>query len=119
MSDVIEWVLEMDFIGDDRDAMSALIREMSAATKADEPGALVYEYYATDDGTTVTVVERYADSAAAMVHLGNFGEKFAERFLSIFSPRRLVVYGPASEELRGALAGMGAEHLGYLTGFNR
>ena len=67
----------------------------------------------------VTVVERYSDSAAALVHLGNFGEKFADRFFAAFTPKRLVVYGPASDELRGALAGLGAEHLGYLIGFNR
>ncbi len=119
MSDIIEWVLEMEFTGGDRDAMSALIAEMGAATKANEPGTLVYEYYGSEDGLLITILERYADSAAAMVHLGNFGEKFADRFLSVFSPKRLTVYGPASEELRAALAGPGAEHHGYLTGFNR
>ena len=118
MSDIIEWVLELEVTGD-RDAMTPLIEEMSAATKADEPGALVYEYYGSEDGALVTILERYADSAAAMVHLGNFGEKFAERFFATFSGKRLTVFGPASEELRGALAGLGAEHMGYLTGFNR
>ena len=32
MSDIIEWVLELEVTGD-RDAMASLIEEMSAATK--------------------------------------------------------------------------------------
>ena len=37
----------------------------------------------SEAGQTCTVLERYADSAAAMVHMGNFGEKFAPRFLAL------------------------------------
>ena len=119
MSDCIEWLLELDIAEGKLDDLKALAEEMVAATRADEPGALVYEYYIDPDGTRCNVVERYADSAAAMVHLGNFGAKFADRFLAILTPVRFQVHGPASDELRAALSGFGAVHLDQIAGFAR
>jgi hypothetical protein len=54
-----------------------------------------------------------------MVHLGNFGSKFADRFLACFEPTSLSVYGEPSAEARAALDGLGAAYLGWLGGFNR
>ena len=119
MSDIIEWVLEMQVQQGQADDMQALLDEMVAATHADEPGALTYEYYLSNDGETCTVLERYADNAAVLTHLENFGSKFAGRFLTIFAPQRFTVYGPANEEVRAALAGFGAVHLGRIAGFHR
>lgn len=119
MSDTIEWVLELKLADGKREAVQALIEEMSAATMADEPGAQVYEYYLSEDGGTVTVLERYADSAAAMVHMTNFGEKFAPRFLAMLTPVSFRVFGPASDELREALAAVGASHHAQIAGFAR
>lgn len=119
MSDVIHWVLELEVQEGQLDAFKALVGEMADATKADEPGALIYEWFISDDEKSVHISERYADSAAAMVHLGNFGAKFAERFLAALAPIRLMVYGTPSEELRQALAGLGAMHMSQIGGFAR
>lgn len=43
-----------------------------------------------------------------MLHLGNFGEKFVDRFLGMLEPIRLMVYGNPSEEAAVALGGFGA-----------
>lgn len=119
MSEVIEWVLEMDIREGQADHVEPLVEEMSRATEADEPGAVHYEYYVSADRRRCTVIERYEDSAAAMVHIGNFGAKFAERFMKIFAPVRMTVYGPASEELRAATAGLGATFEERIVGFHR
>ncbi|GHF33067.1 putative quinol monooxygenase [Seohaeicola zhoushanensis] len=119
MSAIIEWVLEMKVQEGQAENVMPLLEEMVAATQADEPGALVYEYYMSADKSRCTVIERYADSAAAMVHLGNFGAKFAGRFLKVFAPDRLYVYGPADAKLRAAVAGMGAVHFDRAAGFHR
>ncbi|MCB1340271.1 MAG: antibiotic biosynthesis monooxygenase [Pseudooceanicola sp.] len=119
MSDIIEWVLEMKVQDGQADKVQPLLDEMVAATKADEPGALVYEYYMDVAKSRCTVIERYADSDAAMVHLGNFGARFADRFLAAFAPERFTVYGPASDQLRAAVAGFGAVHFGQVAGFCR
>lgn len=119
MSDIIEWVLEMRVQEGQADNVQPLLDEMVAATKADEPGALHYEYYMNADRSTCTVLERYADNAAVMAHLGNFGAKFAERFLAAFAPERFTVYGPANDEVRTALVGFGATHQEMVAGFHR
>ena len=119
MSDAVSWVLELTIKDGQLDAVKALAEEMSEATQADEPGATHYEWYLDEDGKTVHIFERYADSAATMVHLGNFGAKFAERFLACLDPARMIVYGDPSAEVRSALAGFGAVHMAQMTGFAR
>lgn len=119
MSDIVEWVLEMDVVAGQSEALKSIMVEMSEATEADEPGCLTYAWYVNDDMSKCTIIETYSDNAAVMVHLGNFGSKFAERFLKIVAPTRMVVFGPASPEVREALAGFGAVHMGVLGGFRR
>jgi quinol monooxygenase YgiN len=119
MSKIIEWVLEMAIKPGQMPMVQPLLDEMVAATKADEPGALHYEYYLNAAKTRCTVIERYADNAAVMVHLNNFGAKFAERFLAAFAPVRFTVYGPADATVRAALADFGATHEDLIAGFHR
>ncbi|WP_300056389.1 antibiotic biosynthesis monooxygenase [uncultured Roseobacter sp.] len=119
MQDHIEWVLEMTIQDGRSDAVQPLIDEMVAATQANEPGALTYEYYLSEDGARCTVVERYADNDALMLHLKNFGEHFAERFLAVFAPTRFTVYGPADATSRAALADFGATFESRIGGFHR
>jgi len=119
MSDAVSWVLELNVKDGQLDTFKALAQEMSEATQADEPGATHYEWYIDEDGKTIHIFERYADDAATMVHLGNFGAKFAERFLACVDPTRMMVYGDPSAEVRGALAGFGAAHMTQFAGFSR
>ncbi len=118
MSNTISWNLQMSVregrLNDARDLMS----EMVAGTRQ-EPGTQGYEWFLSGDGKTCHIDERYADSKAVMVHLGNFGSKFADRFLACFEPTSLSVYGEPSAEARAALDGLGAAYLEWLGGFNR
>lgn len=95
------------------------MKEMVTATQSNEPGAQSYEWFVRDDSKTCHIYERYADSAAVMTHLGNFGARFAERFLDAVEPTRLTVYGNPSEEARGALAGLNAAFMSPIGGFSR
>lgn len=115
----VHWVLELAVNGGQQQDFAKLADEMSQATLSDEPGALNYEWFMSDDGAKCHIYERYQDSAATMVHLGNFGNKFAERFLSMVTPSRLTVYGDPNQEVRDALAAFGAEHMGQFAGFAR
>jgi hypothetical protein len=95
---MISWNLQMSVrdgrLNDARELMS----EMVAGTR-EEPGTQGYEWF--------------------LRHLGNFGSKFAERFLECFEPTSLSVYGEPSAEARAALDGLGAAYLGWLGGFVR
>jgi quinol monooxygenase YgiN len=119
MSNTVSWVFQLKVKDGEYDNAKALMDEMSAATQADEPGALVYEWFASEDKTTVHVYERYSDSAATMVHLGNFGSKFAERMLAITEPTGFTVFGDPSADVRGVLADFGAVHMAQVAGFAR
>lgn len=115
-SDDIAWTLTADLTEGTDEAFSALMAEMVEATKA-EAGAKSYEWYRT--GNTVHINERYDTNQDAGIHLGNFGESFAERFLAILTPTGLQVYGPAEGGVREGLAGLGANFYTQVGGFNR
>lgn len=118
MSNTVSWNLQMSVREGRLDDARELMNEMVSATR-EEPGTQVYEWFLSEDGTVCHINERYADSEAAMAHLGNFGSKFADRFLGCFEPTSFSVYGEPTAEARAALDGFGASYLGWLGGFNR
>mgnify|MGYP001060566560 CR=1 FL=1 len=73
MSNVIEWVLEMKVQDGQAGNVQPLIDEMVAATMANEPGALHYEYYMTEDGSMCTVLERYAEANTSTLNTARCG----------------------------------------------
>jgi len=115
-TDDIAWTLTLDLAEGQDDAFSVLMAEMVAATK-EEAGAKSYEWHRS--GNTVHINERYETNGDAGIHLGNFGENFAERFLAILSPTGLQVYGPAEGGVREGLAGFGATFYEQVGGFDR
>jgi quinol monooxygenase YgiN len=119
MNDNIYWMLELAIRGDSQEPLKALLDEMVAATQADEPGTLNYEWFISADGKQCHIYERYADSAALMTHLGNFGSKFAKRFMSLLQPTRFVVYGNTDDQVKSGLAGLGPVYMAPLGGFTR
>ena len=119
MNTEVYWLLELDIQAGREADLGALMDEMVAATKADEPGTLTYHWSTRADGKACHIFERYADSAAVMAHLGTFGEKYAARFMEILTPTRFMVYGVPSPEAAAALAGFGAVHMKMAAGFSR
>ncbi len=119
MSDAVHWLLALNIKEGELDNFKALVKEMVDATKANEPGTLIYEWFVSDDEKTCHIYERYADSAATMAHLAAFGQNFAERFMAVLESVQLVVYGNPNDEVRGALAAFGAVHLSQIAGFAR
>jgi len=95
-----------------------LMQEMVASTQG-EAGTLAYQWFASDDGTTVHIYERYASSAAVLEHLQTFGATFAGRFLAAVDLTRFVVYGTPSDEVQEGLSAFGPTYLGPFGGFVR
>ena len=119
MSNSVSWLLEFTIQDGQLDNFKSLTKEMIEATQSNEPGALNYEYFLEADGKAGQVYERYTDSAATMVHLGNFGEKFAERFLAVLAPVRFFVYGSPSDDVKAALEAFGPVYMEDAGGFAR
>jgi len=116
MSDTISWNLRLSVRDGQFEGARDLMEEMVESTRQ-ESGALGYEWFLT--GNACHTQERYADSEAAVVHLGTFGERFAERFLQVFEPTGLWVYGEPNDEARAILDGFGAVYLSPFGGFTR
>lgn len=119
MSKEVYWLLELEIQNGKNPDFDALMNEMVEATKANEPGTLNYEWSTSEDGKQCHIYERYTDSEALLTHLGNFGEKFAERFLAILKPVGFQVYGPASPAVKEALAGFSPTYMNAASGFKR
>jgi len=115
--DDVHWHITMTVNDGKSDAVKPLLDRMVAATQANEPDALIYDYMG--DGDQVHIYERYADNAAAMTHMGNFGANFAEEFLQTFSITSVTVYGPAGDDLKEGLAPFSPTYMPEISGFAR
>jgi quinol monooxygenase YgiN len=115
----VTWLFELA-VRDGRAAdLQALMAEMVAGTRRDEPGALDYEWFLTEDGQRLHILERYADAAAAMTHLANFGALHMKRFFDVLAPERITLYGAVDDAVRGALAQLRPAALRRADGFSR
>ena len=112
-------MLELDVQAGKEAALRTLIDEMVAATLANEPGTLNYEWSTSEDGGVCHIFERYVDSDATMVHLANFGQTFATRFLEILTPTSFTIYGSPNQQVTEALAGFGITVMQPVGGFSR
>jgi quinol monooxygenase YgiN len=117
MSGEISWQVELAVKPGKLDNFRALTREMVESTKR-EPGVLIYERYASKDGTTIYVYERYANSDAAVAHLRAFGKMYGTRFVQLVERRQFLVFGTPSDELREMLNRFGATYLDHFGGFS-
>ena len=119
MSGTVYWVLQLQ-VGDGRDGdLRDLMTRMVKATEADEPGTIDYLWSLSADGRSCHIFGRYRDSAAAMVHIGNFMEKFADQFFDILTPTGFVLYGEPDAAVRDALAGFNPTIMVNADGFRR
>ena len=114
----VSWVVQYAVKEGALDTLKGLMEEMVEGTSA-EPGTLAYEWYISEDGTTVHLFEKYASSEDAIVHAKGFLEKWATRLMASVDPKRIVVYGDPSPAAREILDGWGATYLGPWGGFSR
>ena len=119
MSEHVYWMIQAAVKPGQFENLEALMEEMVAATQENEPGALNYEWSISEDRQTCHLYERYADSDATMVHLGNFGKNFAGRFMAALDIKSFVYYGNPNDEVKKALGGSGALHMSPFGGFAR
>jgi autoinducer 2-degrading protein len=114
----LSWVLQCAVKDGQLDGFKELMEEMVAGT-SDEAGAISYEWFISDDGSTVHLYEKYADSDAAIAHLKAFRANWAGRFMGCVDVKGFTVYGSASEAAREVMAPLGAKLLAPWGGFAR
>jgi quinol monooxygenase YgiN len=114
----VSWVVELAVKPGELDTFRALMEEMVEGTSP-EPGTLNYEWYVSDDESTIHIFEKYADSDAMIAHVTGFVEKWAARFVASVDVTRFTVYGDPSPAARELLTGFGPTYLGPWGGFAR
>jgi quinol monooxygenase YgiN len=119
VSENIFWVAQLKIRPGKLDDFMALMRDMVEATQANEPGALNYEWFISDDGTLCHIYERYADSAAVMAHVANLQTKFMERFMAALEPVPSTAYGNPDDQVKGVLSQFGMALMAPIGGFAR
>ena len=118
MSGNVHWILEVGINDGELDNFKQLMNEMVEATQANEPGALNYEWFISEDGKTCHINEWFRDTAAHAAHGQGFA-KFADRFLACVDIVRMTVYGDPEPKAREALAGLNPTYLAGIGGFRR
>lgn len=118
MTENIFWIFENEIIGD-IEKLKSLIEEMTEYTKANEPGAVYYEWYFSSDNTKCTLFERYDGSESALIHVASFGKNFAPRFMELLKPKKFTLFGNPNEDMKKAAEKMGALFMLPAGGFSR
>jgi len=118
MSEQVSFVVELAVEPGELDEFKALMAELIESARA-ESGTLAYEFFVSEDGGAVHVYERYADSAAILVHAKTLGEKYGARLMAVATPKRTIVFGTPSAEAQKALSMLGPTYLEPLGGFSR
>jgi quinol monooxygenase YgiN len=92
----------------------ALAKDCLTVIKEKDKGVLQYNWFFDEKESECVVVELYKDSAAVLNHVGLIGELLGKMMaMSDFSGE---VYGNASAELKGALAGLNVKMYHYFQG---
>ena len=107
MNGQISWYVELVIKPGRLESFRALTGEMVESARRDL-GILSYQQFVSEDGKTVHVYERYADSTAALAHLGIFAKKFAKPFQGMVERKCFFVFGHPTAELKEALDRFGA-----------
>ncbi|MFD5177076.1 putative quinol monooxygenase [Nocardia sp. NPDC058379] len=89
--------------------------EDAVAAARDEAGTLRYDWFLSEDGTRCVVEEKYTNSAAVLVHLGNVGATVGS-LAELGGGLVVEVFGELSPDVRKVLAPSVRTFYAHLTG---
>lgn len=118
-SEEVYWVVTFSIPQGQMDKFKQIVAPLVADTMK-EPGTLEYEYTASDDQSTVDIIERYLNSEAVASHVTQtFGPKYSKPFLEIAKLGRFVVYGTPNAGAKKVLEGFNPVYMTPFDGFTR
>ena len=101
-----------------RDLVNEKIGEIVAHVKANQVGALMYEYCINEDEDMLTIYERYASNEGVLAHGANI-QPYVYFFEEVVQLKKFIAFGPVSAQVRELLSGFGVEFQKPLAGFVR
>jgi quinol monooxygenase YgiN len=115
----VSYIIEFTIEDGKLDEFKKMATGLAAATEADEPESLTYQWYLAGDDRKCLLHEAFASSEAMLHHLGSVGPSLPD-LLAIAPITRLEVMGAVSDAGREALAGLGPVHYpNRISGFER
>lgn len=108
-ADKVHFVIDLAIHEGKFDEFAATLKLMTEGT-AREPGALVYEWYLSDDRRRCRLLETYVDAAAMRQHMASHVvQELVPKLLTFSTIERFEVYGAPDAESAAGLRSMGAQ----------
>ena len=100
-SDEISFISDLKVNSNSSEDLKEFVNEITENVMKKESFCLEYGYYISEDGTSVTLYEKYVNSEGAIKHGQNFiNGSFFDRFFNLFTLENFVVTGPATDEFK-------------------
>ena len=100
-SEEITFIIDLKVNSNSSEDLNQLVEEITQNVINTEAFCLEYGYFISDEGTSVTLYEKYEDSDGATMHGQNFIDvPFFDRFFNLFTLEKFIVTGPASDEFK-------------------
>tara|TARA_B100002051_G_scaffold269842_1_gene301790 strand:+ start:2879 stop:3268 length:390 start_codon:yes stop_codon:yes gene_type:complete len=100
-SDEISFIIDLKVNSNSSEDLNEFVNEITENVMKKESFCLEYGYYISEDGTSVTLYEKYVNSEGAIKHGQNFiNGSFFDRFFNLFTLENFVVTGPATDEFK-------------------
>jgi hypothetical protein len=86
--------------------------------RKNEPDAYDYGYYISLNGKKITLIEKYKNSKAAILHADNFENgPNMKPFLNTFKINSFILIGNSTEELKNRIKSYGVEPRALIGGW--
>jgi len=100
-SDEISFIIDLKVNSNSSEDLNEFVNDITENVIKKESFCLEYGYYISEDGTSVTLYEKYVNSEGAIKHGQNFiNGSFFDRFFNLFTLENFVVTGPATDEFK-------------------
>ena len=92
------------------DQVKSLLENLTIFMRKNEPDAYDYGYYISPNGKKITLIEKYKNSKAAILHADNFENgPNMKPFLNTFKINSFILIGNSTEELKNRIKSYGVE----------
>jgi len=118
MQDRIIIIATLKAVDNKLSELQEVVQELQEHCSKTEQGMLQYDWYVSEDKSTIKVLETYTNSEAVLFHFDNY-KPFAPRLSEFRTFVSLEVFGNASDALTQRVKKINAQHYSVLSPLNK
>lgn len=118
MEDRIIIIATLKLVDNKLPELQQTVQELQEHCLKTEDGMLQYDWYVSEDNTTIKVLETYTNSEAVLFHFDNY-KPFAAKLSQARTFVSLEVFGNSSEALRQRVKKINAQHYTAISCLNK